>query len=127
MDDVRIFGNWVELGENNLKTDDQKVQFYGAICVARMGGAVESLTLDPEVRTLLAGMGWQIKRANDTYDVSKIKATDEDIYWAAHKNPGLKAKEIGDLLGCSESKIKHSIGWKGRKEESWEKVIVKTF
>ena len=72
MDDVRIFGNWVELGENNLKTDDQKVQFYGAICVARMGGAVESLTLDPEVRTLLAGMGWQIKRANDTYDVSKI-------------------------------------------------------
>lgn len=118
MDDVKLFGNWLELAEEF--TVEQKKEFYWALIEMRQEHEVDLEALDGEVRGSLRAIKRSLEISNEKVNYFKEGRTmvDPVEVWTLAQS-GLKAKTIAEKLGVGASAIYHNEGWVNRKNRSW--------
>ena len=121
---------YVKINEEILKlaeglSQKQQILFIGLAGMMLLGKEID---LDKEcedlvVRNILKGQEERLKYIGEQRDKlaaagkANRRYTDDEIYDACRAHPGAKAVEIARILGCSESTVKHSKGWKDRDKE----------
>lgn len=118
MDDIKIFGNWLELAEDFSTA--QKMEFYWALIELRQGHEVDLEKLDSEVRGTIKGIKRSIELGNEKIKIYKGDRViaDSGVICSLARS-GASAREIAEKMGLSVSAVYHNEGWINRRNKDW--------